>query len=171
MQRPLLWHIQLKLRSFFFAEHKLSLRRFLIPTTNKWPEWYDEMIFLQVLEKVECHQETAKKDCQSHAGRLDWVGRGGLTQCWRLRGWWWIGILVATVSLGSVCFARAAIITEPKILKLNMNELKNNQELEEILSSPIKVIWFHKCVKNHQPFSLNENKYLTLAQPSNFQQI
>jgi hypothetical protein len=49
----------------------ISLRRFLIPTTNKWPEWYDEMIFLQVLEKVECQQETAKKYCQSHAGRLD----------------------------------------------------------------------------------------------------
>ena len=46
--------------------------------------------------------------------------------------------MVATISLGSVCFARAAIITEPKILKLKMNELKNNQKLEEILSSPIK---------------------------------
>ena len=122
MQRPLLWHIQLKLRSFFFAEHKLSLRRFLIPTTNKWPEWYDEMIFLQVLEKVECHQETAKKYCQSHAGRLDWVGRSSLTQSWRLRGWWWIGVLVATLRLGSVCFARAAILTETKILKLIKNE-------------------------------------------------
>jgi hypothetical protein len=74
MQRPLLWHIQLKLRSFFLlspSQIYVSLRRFLIPTTNKWPEWYDEMIFLQVLEKVECHQETAKKYCQSHAGRLD----------------------------------------------------------------------------------------------------
>ena len=48
MQRPLLWHIQLKLRSFFLlstSQIYVSLRRFLIPTTNKWPEWYDEMIF------------------------------------------------------------------------------------------------------------------------------
>ena len=31
----------------------------------------DNEVFLQVFEKVECHQETAK-NCQIHAGSLNW---------------------------------------------------------------------------------------------------
>lgn len=117
MPRPILWHIQLKLWSFF-AEHKPNLHQLatLFDPNDKqmagMVRWND---FLQVLEKVECHQETAKKYCQSHAGRLDWVGRSSLTQSWRLRGWWGIGVLVATLRLGSVCFAGAAVLTETKI--------------------------------------------------------
>lgn len=70
MQRPLLWHIQLKLRSFF-AEHKLSLRRFLIPTTNKWPEWYDEMIFYKFLKKLNATRRLPKNTAKVMLA--DWI--------------------------------------------------------------------------------------------------
>lgn len=74
MQRPLLWHIQLKLRSFFLlstSQIYISLRRFLIPTTNKWPEWYDEMIFYKFLKKLNATRRLPKNTAKVMLA--DWI--------------------------------------------------------------------------------------------------
>lgn len=74
MQRPLLWHIQLKLRSFFLLSTSqifISLRRFLIPTTNKWPEWYDEMIFYKFLKKLNATRRLPKNTAKVMLA--DWI--------------------------------------------------------------------------------------------------
>lgn len=74
MPSPLLWHIQLKLRSFLLSTsqiYNVSLRCFLIPTTNKWPEWYDEMIFYKFLKKLNATRRLPKNTAKVMLA--DWI--------------------------------------------------------------------------------------------------
>ena len=49
----------------------ISLRRFLIPTTNKWPEWYDEMIFYKFLKKLNATRRLPKNTAKVMLA--DWI--------------------------------------------------------------------------------------------------